>query len=245
MRDDFSQVIIRRSLLLRFNQVCNQAPVNIFKFLQICLGCWTVTVPRRFYCFKNKVSHACHGGNHHYYPVVLCRFANNGGTLTEPLRIPDGGTAKLHYDQTIPVHYYFSSFCKTAPSLSTSGTSSRVTPAPLLSAVVNVVSVCVPSRANNLCNSSATRISSLVVKAMTDEPDPLMATPSKPGSRKPRHCSIPGTSCWRYGWCSLSWNSSGKSLKFPEKQVAARIEVRCKVCSTSARSYFLGRTSRA
>src|SRR3954447_7432055 len=163
------------------------------------MGCRCIAIPGRFNSFENQVGHTRHGGNYHYDPVMLCRFADDGGTLAEPIRIPHGGTAKLHYDQTFSVHHSFSNFCKTAPSLSTSGTSSRVTPAPLLSAVVNMASVCTPSAAKNLCNSSATRISSLVVNAMTDEPDPLIATPSKPGSRKPRHCSIPGTSCCRYG----------------------------------------------
>src|SRR5579864_1853478 len=159
----------------------------------------TVTVPGCFNGFENQVGHTCHGGNHHHDPVMLCRIANDGGALAKPLGIPHGGAAKLHYDQTLLAHHDFSSFCNTAPSLSTSGTSSRVTPAPLLSAVVNVASVCTPSLVKILCSSSATRISSLVVKAITDEPDPLIAIPSNPGRRRARHRSIPGTNCCRYG----------------------------------------------
>src|SRR6476646_1154195 len=158
-------------------------------------GCRRVAMPGRFNGFKNQVGYARHGGNHHHDPVMLCRLANDGGALAEPLGITYGGTAKLHYDQTLSVHHDFSNFCNTAPILSIRGISSRVTPAPLLSARVNIASVCTPSVVKILCSSSATRISSSVVKAITDEPDPLIATPSKPGRRRPRHFSMPGTNC--------------------------------------------------
>ena len=43
-----------------------------------------------------------------------------------------------------------------------------------------------PSSAKIFCNSSASSSSSCVANAITEEPDPLMATPSKPGRRTPK-----------------------------------------------------------
>src|SRR6478609_1430540 len=156
-----------------------------------------VSVPGRLNGFENEVGYARHGRNHNHNPVMPGRLANDCGTLAEPLRVSHGGPAKLHHDQMFSVHHDFSSLCNTAPSLSTSGTSSRVTPAPLLSAEVNSASVCTPSSAKIFCKSSAMPISSATVNAITDEPDPLMATPSNPARRNARHRSIPGTSFWR------------------------------------------------
>src|SRR5579859_242641 len=146
---------------------------------------------------KDQVGHARHRGDHNYNPVMPGRLANDCGTLAETLRVSHGGPAKLHHDQTFFVHHDFSSLCNTAPSLSTSGTCSRVTPAPLLSAEVNSASVCTPSSAKIFCKSSATPISSSTVNAIIDEPDPLMATPSNPARLRARHRSIPGTSFCR------------------------------------------------
>src|SRR6476646_9745987 len=199
LRKDSSQVITRSGLVLLFKQAGNQLTMHALKPLQKRLGTGGIAMARRFNSLENQIGHAGHRGNHHNDPVMPGRFAHDGSTLAETLRISNRGAAKLHHDQTLPVHYAFSSFCNTAPILSIRGTRSRVTPAPLLSAEVNIASVCTPSLAKILCNSSATRISSPVANAITDEPDPLIATPSKPGSRKPRQRSIPGTNCWRYG----------------------------------------------
>src|SRR6478672_5940323 len=114
-----------------------------------------VAVPGRLNGLENEVGDARHRGNHNHNPVMRGRFANDCRTLAEPLRVPHGGPAKLHHDQTFSVHHDFSSLCNTAPSLSTSGTSSRVTPAPWLSAAVNNASACTPSSAKIFCKSSA------------------------------------------------------------------------------------------
>src|SRR5689334_5509270 len=105
--------------------------------LQLRAGGRGVAMPCCINCLEDQVGHARHGGNHNKNPVMPGRFADDCGTLAEALRVPHGGPAKLHYDQTFSLHHDFSSLCNTAPSLSTSGTSSRVTPAPLLSAAVN------------------------------------------------------------------------------------------------------------
>src|ERR1043166_3058279 len=172
-------------------------PMHALELLQLGASGRGVAMPRRGNCFKDQVGHARHGGNYNNNPVMPRRFSNDCGTLAEALRVPHGGPAKLHHDQTFSVHHDFSSLCNTAPSLSTSGTSSRVTPAPLLSAEVKSASVCTPSSAKIFCKSSAMPISSARVNAITDEPDPLMATPSSPARRNARHRSIPGTSFWR------------------------------------------------
>src|SRR3954465_15974462 len=104
------------------------------------MGCRCIAIPGRFNSFENQVGHTRHGGNYHYDPVMFCRFADDGGTLAERAGIPHGGTAQLHYDQTFSLQPSFSNFCKTAPSLCTSGTSSRFTPAPSMSDVVKLAS---------------------------------------------------------------------------------------------------------
>src|ERR1041385_5202368 len=121
--------------------------MHALELLQLGASGRGVAMPRRGNCFKDQVGHARHGGNYNNNPVMPRRFSNDCGTLAEALRVPHGGPAKLHHDQTFSVHHDFSSLCNTAPSLSTSGTSSRVTPAPLLSAEVKSASVCTPSSA--------------------------------------------------------------------------------------------------
>src|SRR5579859_7484491 len=105
--------------------------MHALKPLQMRFSGRGVTMPGRFNGPKNQVGYARHGGNYHHDPVMFCRLANNGGALAKPLRISYGGPAKLHHNQTLSVHHDFSSFCNTAPILSMSGISSRVTPAPL------------------------------------------------------------------------------------------------------------------
>src|SRR5438270_12379705 len=194
--DDLCNVIVCVRQALIFKQPSCEFTMYALKLLQ--MGCGRcVAAPCCFNSFKNEIGCTRHRGNHHHNPVMFGSIADDGGALAEPLRISYGGTAKLHYDQALSVHYGFSSFCNTAPILSMRGISSRVTAAPLLSASVNVASACTPSLPRILCNSSATRISSPVVKAITEEPDPLIATPSNPGRRRAKHRSIPGTSCCR------------------------------------------------
>src|SRR5258708_7894947 len=125
--------------------------MHALESLEMRAGGRGVAMPRCVNGLKDQVGHARHGGNYNNNPVMPGRFADDCSTLTEPLRISHGRPAKLHHDQTFSVHHDFSSLCNTAPSLSTSGTCSRVTPAPLLSAKVNNASVCTPSSAKIFC----------------------------------------------------------------------------------------------
>src|SRR5512140_502822 len=117
LRDDFCNVVICSGKALIFKQGSREFTMHAFKPLQMRSCGRGVAMPGRFNGLKNQVSYTRHGGDHHYDLVMLCRFANDGGALAEPLGISYGGAAKLHYDQPLSVHHDFSNFCNTAPIL--------------------------------------------------------------------------------------------------------------------------------
>src|SRR5690349_17749015 len=139
--------LFRRGRVRGLEKVLDQFAVHGFELFQVHPGGGGVGVPRRLDCLEDQVGHAAHGRNHYHDAVLPCRAVHDRRALPEALRVAHGGPPELHDNQTLPAHSGLPNFCKTAPSLSTSGTISRVTPAPLLSATVNNTSLSSPSSA--------------------------------------------------------------------------------------------------